>query len=47
MGFDITLSPRLALRSNIYVGLRDVIANLDPESNYKNQCVSMALLYRR
>ena len=47
LGIDITLSPRLALRSNIYVGLRDVIANLDPESNYKNQCVSMALLYRR
>ena len=47
IGFDVTLSPHLALRSNLFVGLRDVIAVLDPELNYKNQSVSMALVYRR
>ena len=46
-GFDVTLSPHLTLRSNVFVGLRDVVAILDPDLNYKNQSVSMAVKYRR
>lgn len=46
-GFDVTLSPHLTLRSNVFVGLRDVVAILDPEFNYKNQSVSMAFKWRQ
>ena len=47
LGADMTLSHHLTLRSNLYVGLWDVVALLDPALNYKNVSVSIVMLYKR
>ena len=46
LGVDFSLNANMGVRTSYYLGLADVVKDLDSDSNYKNTGIGISILYK-